>query len=75
MNINKAIELLSESANMGTTTFDQDFKDAELLGIEALKAIRDFRKDWSGNRFDLLKGENRDLKNPPYTEAFGRIKP
>lgn len=37
MNPKKAIELLSDSAYRGMTTFNQDFKDAEKLGIEALK--------------------------------------
>jgi hypothetical protein len=37
MTIDKAILILSWSADMGVTTFDQDFKDAERLGIEALK--------------------------------------
>jgi len=40
MTIDKAIEILSYSANRGTTTFNQDYKDAQKLGIEALIRIR-----------------------------------
>lgn len=43
MNIEKAIEILSDSANRGVTTFNQDFQDAQRLGIEALKAIQKTR--------------------------------
>lgn len=38
MTIDKAIELLSHSAYQGSTTLNHDFKDAEKLGIDALKA-------------------------------------
>lgn len=41
MTIDEAIEILSESANMGSTTFNQKFKEAEKLGIEALKACKE----------------------------------
>ncbi len=36
MKLEKAIQILSDSANSGSTTYDQDFKDAEKLGISAL---------------------------------------
>jgi|GEM_PF-1736456 hypothetical protein len=36
MTIDKAIEILNESAH-GRTTFNEDFREAELMGIEALK--------------------------------------
>lgn len=37
MTIEKAIEILSESAWHGSTTLNQDYYDALKLGIEALK--------------------------------------
>lgn len=57
MTIDEAIEILSHSANWGVTTLIQDFKDAELLGIEALKVLRHGRK--IGSHYDpaLLPGE------------------
>jgi len=45
MTIERAMEILSESANVGVTTFNQDFKDAELLGIQALKRLQSYRRD------------------------------
>jgi len=44
MRLDEAIEILSASAYGGMTTFDQDFKDAEKLGIEAMKRIQACRK-------------------------------
>ena len=60
MTLDKAIEILSDSANRGMTTFNQDFRDAENLGIEALKKWKQYRtsdESWWGN---LLPGETED---------------
>lgn len=59
MNLGEAIEILSDSANKGITTFNQDFGDAEKLAIEALK----FRQRWEDQEgeddFLLLPGETK----------------
>lgn len=60
MNIEKAIESLSNSANRGVTTFNDDFRDAERLGIEALKRERERRELDIDTRFGLLPGETKD---------------
>ena len=44
MTIDKAIEILSDDAYRGMATFNEDFRKAEKLGIEALKYIRELRK-------------------------------
>lgn len=44
MTIDKAIEILSNDAYRGMATFNEDFKKAEKLGIEALKFIGKLRK-------------------------------
>ena len=53
MNIDEAIWLLSESANTGSTTFDERFKEAEKLGVEALKRYKKQREHncWQGTIF------------------------
>jgi len=59
MNISKAIELLSDSANQGMTTFNQDFKLAQLLGIQALIRHQNrYRLTYTGMLEPLL-GETR----------------
>jgi len=57
MKLQKAIEILADSAYSGVTTFNQDFKDATKLGIEALKRHKLRRQ--VGYRDDklLLPGE------------------
>lgn len=57
MNLNKAIELLSDSAYGGITTFNQDYKDAQRLGIEAMKRIQHQRTLSTASFLPLLKGE------------------
>jgi len=59
MKLTKAIELLSDSANRGVTTFNQDYKDAQRLSIEALKRVRNDR---------IHRGAYRDLPLPSETE-------
>ncbi len=60
MKLEKAIEILSDSANRGVTTFNEEFKDAEKLGIEALKDKLINRRA-SGAVFpDLLPGESKE---------------
>lgn len=39
MRLEKAIEIVSLSAYGGSTTFDQDYKDAQKLLIEAAKRL------------------------------------
>ena len=60
MNIPKAIKILSDSANRGMTTFDQDLKDAQRLGVEALKRLDLCRA--KGDLLDLtpLPGETEE---------------
>lgn len=55
--IEKAIEILSNSAFSGSTTFDQDFRDAEKLGIEAMKRISLLRDGLLQLQVLLLPGE------------------
>lgn len=57
MKVSKAIEILSESANAGMTTFNQDYKDAQKLGIEALKRVKQCRSAPYGRLEDILPGE------------------
>jgi hypothetical protein len=52
MTIDKAIEILNESAH-GRTTFNEDFKDAELLAIEALRTCK-----WLGENIGENPGED-----------------
>ena len=60
MTIAKAIEILSDSAYRGITTFDKNFRDAERLGIEALKLISDFRLHPLVYPYILLPGETEE---------------
>ena len=59
MNLPKAIEILADSAYMGVTTHDQDFKDACKLGIEALKALNAHRKHGYPDFAAPLPGETK----------------
>jgi len=59
MKIDTAIEILSDSANRGITTFNQDYKDAQKLGIEALKRVRQCRMPPYGRMEDTLAGESK----------------
>lgn len=63
MTLEKAIQILSDSAHLGMTTFNQDFKDAQKLGIEALKRCRLARKETSFVGPALLPGETRGVNN------------
>ena len=60
MTLSKAIEKLSDSANRGMTTFDQDYEDAQKLGIEALKRIQSGRNPERRYVCYLLPGETED---------------
>ena len=57
MTLTKAIAIQSDSVYNGITTFNQDFKDSQKLGIEALKAWKEHRG--AGSLMDplLLPGE------------------
>ncbi len=57
MKIDKAIEVLSLSANQGTTTFNPDYKAAQLLGIEALKTVKAIRHYPFPDGVIILPGE------------------
>jgi hypothetical protein len=58
--IDEAIKLLSESADTGMTTFNQKFKDAERLGIEALKRVKETRARLITETIILLPGETEE---------------
>ena len=60
MAIDRAIELLSDSANRGVTTFNEDFKDAQKLGIEALKRVKLSRSFNHPELKQLLLGETEE---------------
>ena len=60
MTLEKAIEILANSAYGGSTTFDQDFKDAEKLGIEALGRVQLYRKGMYTGLGDKLLGETAE---------------
>lgn len=60
MELNKAIEILSASPYAGMPTYDQDFKNATNLGIEALK------------RMNLMRSYNiNEAKHPLPGERSG----
>lgn len=63
MTLHKAIEILSDSAYRGSTTFNEDFKDAQKLGIEALKKWKILREGKAGTIDPLLPGETYDLSS------------
>ena len=60
MTIDKAIEILSDSANRGMTTFNQDYKEAQKLGIEALKVVQSNRIYGYPNKIPKLPGETEE---------------
>ncbi len=60
MNLKKAIEILSDSANQGMTTFDQDYEDAQKLGIEALQVQYRIKCQLSPKFYHPLPGETED---------------
>lgn len=55
--INKAIEILSD-ASQGVITINPDFKDAQNLGIEALKRFLRFRQGTRCSLIEPLPGED-----------------
>lgn len=60
MTIDVAIEILSASAYQGMTTFNEKYKEAQKLGIEALKEIKAARSYSVGLIPELLPGETKD---------------
>jgi len=58
--IDEAIKTLSDSANSGMTTFNEKYKQAQLLGIEALKREQHRRKYDIHLPIELLPGETRE---------------
>ena len=59
--IDEAIKTLSDSANSGMTTFNEKYKQAQLLGIEALKRAQHRRKYDIHLPRELLPGETRSI--------------
>lgn len=60
MKLAKAIEILSDSVYRGVTTFNQDYKDAQKLGIEALKRLQRYRPVTAHPILDQLPGETKE---------------
>lgn len=60
MKIQKAIEILSESAYGKSFTTGSDFTDALKLGIEALQRIVYLRKDTDCPHYMTLPGEREE---------------
>ncbi len=60
MTIDKAIEILADSAFNGSTTFDQDYKDAQKLGIESLKRHQSKASLTFSGMMEPLPGETRE---------------
>ncbi len=60
MKLSKAIEILSTSVYAGATTFNEDYRDAQKLGIEALKREQEHRELDIDTRFGLLPGETEE---------------
>ncbi len=57
MKLTEAIKIVSDSCYRGVTTFDQDFKDAQKLLIEAGIAIQAIRDGTPRRNFSLLPRE------------------
>lgn len=57
MTIDQAIKILSDSANKGAATFNDDFTRAQQLGIEALLMIRRMKTFGLISETSLLPGE------------------
>lgn len=60
MKPDKAIKILADSAYGGTTTFNQEYKEAQILGLEALVLYRNLRHDYPNIVPKLLHGETTD---------------
>lgn len=60
MIIDKAIEILAKHVYGGSVTLNQEFKDAEKLGVEALKREQARRGTKRLNAPDLLPGETEE---------------
>lgn len=60
MKIEKAIEILTEDINHPTAQFMPELQEAEKLGIEALKRIREIRPFGNNPGISYLPGETED---------------
>ncbi len=60
MNIPKAIEVLTRWKETGDWTSEEELAQAEQLGIEALKMITRYRKEFGSSYIALLSGETED---------------
>jgi len=60
--IDEAIKTLSDSANSGMTTFNEKYKQAQLLGIEALNEVKRLRSYKAFHVVKLLLGETEDCE-------------
>lgn len=70
MQIDKAIEIQYLKMTHWPEYTEPDLRKATQLGLEAMRAIRAWRKDWEGNRFHLLPGEQIELPNPHSVASF-----
>lgn len=60
MTIDEAIKLIEHCAKTHARYDRVEIKDALNLGIEALKSIQAWRKDWASDRFYHLPGETEE---------------
>lgn len=60
MKLDRAIAIASASAYRGVTTFDEQYKDALKLLIEAGKRVKHVRTLHTPNPLDILPGETKD---------------
>lgn len=67
----EAIELVSDSAHKGVTTFSHDYRDAQILLIDAGIAIKAWRRDWNADRFHLLPHETPTPATRTPAKTFG----
>ena len=63
MNIDKAIEILTDLAHPTGFTLSADLRDAVTLGIESLKQLVEVRRTHRWYFSDLLPGETDDNTN------------
>ena len=60
MKLEKAIEILTQHQKGTDPLYLRDLPDAEKLGIEALKRLRDYRSGISPLDYPLLPGETEE---------------
>jgi len=60
MNIPKAIEILTDFCEQESELLGNEFRDASLLGIEALKEVKKAREGDPALDGELLQGETEE---------------